>query len=114
MATQPDYHLMYIDSTLGAEWLFSAARRYWDRYRPIIVSNLEVIALIPPKNTLTITILARRDIAPKIIDDISKRFPRAGRDPLVYDVPADLKLTLDGRVDYNQRFGVPEDAPAKK
>jgi len=109
MASAFDYHFLYIDAALGPEWLFAASRRYWTAFHPIVVSTLDVIDLIPARSSLVITILARRDLAQALIDTVTKRFPRAKRDPLVYDVPADLQLTLDGRADYNQRFGLPED-----
>ena len=41
-------------------------------------------------------------------DDVKKIFPRALHDPLVYDYVDEMKLTLDGRADLQQRFGVPE------
>jgi hypothetical protein len=104
----PDYHFLYIDAALGANWFLVAARRYWVRFQPIVIDNLDLIGYAPPKSTVAITILARRDLAPKLIADVEKRFPRAMHDPLVYDTVEDMKLTLDGRADLQQRFGVPE------
>ncbi len=103
-----DYHFMYIDPALGADWLFIASRRYWERFRPIVVSSLDLISYVPPQRSIAITTLARRDIAPKIAADVKKNFPNALHDPLVYDYVDEMKLTLDGRADLQQRFGVPE------
>lgn len=104
----PDYHFLYVDQALGSDWLFQAARRYWDRFRPVVATSFDLISLAPARRSVAITVLARRDIAPKLVAYVRQRFPRATIDPLVYDVPADLKLTLDGRAEFNQRFGVPE------
>jgi hypothetical protein len=103
-----DYHFLYINAALGANWLFVAARRYWAQFQPIVIDNLDLVSYVPSKSTATITILARRDLAPKLMADVKKRFPRATVDPLVYDTVEDMKLTLDGRADLQQRFGVPE------
>lgn len=106
---EPDYHFLYIDPALGVDWLFVAARRYWDRFRPIVTNSYDLIGYVPSDRSIAITTLARRDFAKKISDDIKKRFPSAYHDPLVYDFVNEMKLTLDGRTDFGQRFGIPED-----
>ena len=45
--TLPNYHFLLIAPNLGAEWFFDAARAYWERFRPIVVSDLELVRLIP-------------------------------------------------------------------
>jgi hypothetical protein len=106
---RPNYHFIYLDKSLSADWIFIAARRYWEKFRPILISDLDIVSYVPAGRTIAITSLSRRDIAPAVTDLIRKRFPNVRYDPLVYDVLEDLQLTLDGRVDYNQRFGIPED-----
>ena len=108
MAVDFDLHFLYLDPVLSADWLFEAGQRYWDRFHPLIVPSLDLIDLAPARRRLAITTLTRRDLAPKTLAEVKKRFPRAYHDPLVYDVVADLKLTLDGRADLRQRFGIPE------
>jgi hypothetical protein len=108
---RPNYHFIYLDKSLSPDWIFIAARRYWEKFRPILIADLDVVALVPAGRTIAITSLSRRDMAPIVDNLIRQRFPRVRYDPLVYDVLEDLQLTLDGRVDYNQRFGIPEDTP---
>lgn len=105
-----DYHFIYLDPDLGADWLFTSARRYWIRFRPFVTSDLDIVEYVyrQPQLTIAVTSLARRDVATKIADDIKKRFPNAYYDPLVYDFAEEMRLTLDGRTDYQQRFGVIE------
>ncbi len=105
---QPDYHFLYIDPTLDADWFLVAARRYWERFRPIVIGDLDLINYVPGNRSVAITTLARRDMAKKIADDVTKRYPKAKYDPLVYDYLDEIKLTLDGRADFQQRFGIPE------
>jgi hypothetical protein len=102
------FHFLYLDPLLEENWLFEAAPRYWEVFRPIVVHNLELIDYVPKNRALAITIITRRDVASKVIAEIEKRFGRAQLDPLVYDVVRDLKLTLDGRAALSQRFGRPE------
>jgi hypothetical protein len=103
----PDYHFIYIDFTLGADWLFVAARTYWLRYRPIVATNLDVIALAPEGASVVITVLARRDFSQTLVEAVRTRFPKATLDPLVYDAPQELQMTLDGRAALDHRFGLP-------
>ena len=110
----PDYHFLYLDPALDIDWLFSAARRYWDHFRPMVIQDLELVkyVYVPEKRLIAITALARRDLVPKIADDIKKLFPKALYDPLVYDLVSEAQMTLDGRVDFDQRFGV-DDVPVQ-
>ena len=106
----PDYHFLYLDPALGVEWFFVAARQYWEHFRPMVVNNLELISYVygSKKRTVAVTALVRRDMAEKIATDVASRFPNIQYDPLVYDTIDDMKLTLDGRSDFQQRFGIPE------
>jgi len=104
----PDYHFLFVPPVLSADWLFEAARRYWDRFRPMVIHDLEVVGFAPKGKKVAITVIARRDLAPSLIAEVKKRFPSAYLDPLVYDVVRDMRLTLDGRANYGQRFGLPE------
>jgi hypothetical protein len=110
MRSTPDYHFLYIDSMLDAEWLFVAARRYFQRFQPIIVGDLEIIWYIylPKHRTIAVTTLARRDRAEAVAAELLNRYPQVIHDPLVYDYLEEMKMTLDGRTDFRQRFGVPE------
>ena len=105
-----DFHFIYLDPDLGADWLFTAGLRYWIRFRPFVTSDLDIVdyAYHQPLLTIAITSLARRDIAPKIASEIKLRFPNAYYDPLVYDFVEEMRLTLDGRTDFQQRFGIVE------
>ena len=105
-----DYHFLYLSPGMSGDWLFIAARNYWLTFRPDVILTLDVVAFAPPRRQIAITALARRDTAQMVRDDITKRFPKAYYDPLVYDYLNDMQLTLDGRAALNQRFGKPDSA----
>jgi hypothetical protein len=107
-APKADYHILYLGPGLGAEWIFTAARPYILKFKPIIASNLDVLQYTPPRRNVAVTTIARRDTAQRVSQDVAKRYPRAYHDALVYDFPEELKITLDGRVEIDQRLGVPE------
>ncbi len=103
----PDYHFLLIAPNLGAEWLFDAARSYWDRFRPTVISDLELASLIPPQRLIVITVVARRDAISQIGVDISQRMPMAIFDPVVEDTFDNMRNTLNQRAFANQPFGAP-------
>src|SRR5947207_2520590 len=47
----PNYHFLYIDQTLDADWLFVAARRYWEHFRPMVIADLDLISYVPVVRT---------------------------------------------------------------
>ncbi|HEX2906665.1 MAG TPA: hypothetical protein VHO69_07390, partial [Phototrophicaceae bacterium] len=105
--TLPDYHFLWIAPNLGAEWLFDAARAYWERFRPIVVGDLELPRLMPADASLTITVVARRDTADDVGVRVAQNLPQAYFDPIVYDNFDDMKQALNTRATLNQPFGVP-------
>lgn len=105
--TLPDYHFLMIASELGPEWLFTAARQYWGRFRPTIISNFELLPQIPEDYTLSVTIIARRDRAAQLGVELAQRVARAYFDPVVYDEVHQTEAELNRRAQSNQPFGVP-------
>jgi len=105
--TQPDYHFLLMAPNLGAEWLFDAAREYWSRYRPIVVTDLELVRLIPKGYSIIVTMVARRDTAKQWGVWLGQNVPDALLDGVVYDAFDDTRKALNQRAQTNQPFGVP-------
>lgn len=108
----PDYHFLLFAPGLES-WIFRAAEQYWTTYRPILYSMQapDDIALVTyttgTQRTVAVTLAMRRDTAPAIRAAVSGLLDNVYLDPLVYDTPTDLQLTLNARVEFRQRFGVP-------
>lgn len=105
--TLPDYHFLLIASGLGAEWLFDAAREYWSRYRPIVVTDLELVRLIPKGYSIIVTLVARRDTASQWGVWLAQNVSDALLDGVVYDVFEQTRDALNQRAQTDQPFGVP-------
>ena len=102
----PDFHFLLIAPNLGAEWLFDAARVYWDRYRPTIINDFEFVFLIPTDKAIIVTVVARRDTASQLGVQLAQQLPNAFFDPVVFDQFADTKKALNDRAVLNTPFGV--------
>lgn len=103
----PDFHFLLIAPNLGAEWLFDAARQYWDRFRPIVVSDLELVRLVPSNFSVAVTMIARRDTVAQWGVLLAQALPQALPDMVVYDYFEDMKQALNRRAELGQPFGVP-------
>jgi hypothetical protein len=107
----PEFHFLLVAPNLGAEWLFDAAREYWDRYRPTIITDLEFVQLIPPDRTITVTVIALRDMAAQLGVRLAQINGNAYFDPVVYELFEQTKMALGERVRLGQPFGVPLNLP---
>lgn len=110
-----DYHFLLFAPGLEA-WVFPAAQRYWDAFRPILYSmrtadDLDLVTYASEGGrVVVVTLIMRRDTASLVRPAVERRLPNVYLDPLVYDEAVDVQLTLNGRVEFNHRFGVPDDA----
>lgn len=105
--TLPDYHFLLIAPNLGSEWFYDAARRYWLRFFPTVISNYTLLPLVPERFSVAVTVVARRDMVAQLGVDLARLAPRALFDPVVHDFYEDTKAELDRRAELYQPFGVP-------
>lgn len=103
----PDYHFLFIAPNLGSAWFFEAARGYYERFKPTVVSSGDLIRLVPPDQTVTVSLLTQRDAFRALAVEIAQARADALLDALVYTTPAEAGVALDSRVSANQPFGVP-------
>jgi hypothetical protein len=113
----PDFHFLLFAPGLET-WIFRAARRYWDAYRPTMYSmgapdDVELVTYAQgQRRQVAVTLIMRRDNAPAVRAAVGEILTDVYLDPLVYDSPTDLQITLNARVEFDQRFGIPDDASA--
>lgn len=105
--TLPDHHFLFIAPNLSADWLFDAARLYWERFSPTVISSSDLIKLVPENETIVISLLTRRDAFRSLAVQVAQAREDAYLDTLVHETAAEAKLSLDNRAETNQPFGVP-------
>jgi hypothetical protein len=102
---RPDHHYLLVAPNLGGEWLFDAARNYVIAFSPTVLTDFEFLTLTPPNQTVTVTVIARRDTAPQLGVELAQAAPFAFYDPIVRDTFEATKAELDRRAAENQPFG---------
>ncbi|MDZ4766014.1 MAG: hypothetical protein SGI73_15820 [Chloroflexota bacterium] len=101
----PRYHFLLLAPNLGAEWLFDAARQYWDRFRPTVITNTRLLYFIPTVETVALTALAYRDLMPALGVEMAQFAPHIFFDPIPADDFGALRAELNRRAELNYPFG---------
>jgi hypothetical protein len=102
---EPDYHWLVLAPGLQADWFFQAARRYWQTFRPMVLTEWDLIRFMPTNKSLAVTVLARSDTIEYVTERIQVQWPSILFDPVVYDNLGDMQKELDNRATYQKRFG---------
>jgi hypothetical protein len=101
----PDYHWLILAPGLQADWFFQAARRYWQTFRPTVLTEWETIRFLPNTKSLAVTVLARSDTIEYMTERIQMQWPNVMFDAVVFDNLTEMQAELDRRATYQQRFG---------
>ncbi|MEJ2151195.1 MAG: hypothetical protein P8Z40_17235 [Chloroflexota bacterium] len=121
---EPDYHWLLLAPGLQADWFFLAAQRYWQTFRPTVLTTWDLIGMLPgqtfrptvlttwdligmlPGNkSVAVTVLARPDTLDYMNANVRDAFPDIFYDPIVYDTLAEMQTELDRRATNQRRFG---------
>ncbi len=103
----PEYHFLRFAPNLGAEYFFDGARNYWNTFKPIVINDVAMLRLLPPAVTVSVTVVALRDLAAQIGVELGQIAPFAYYDAVVYDTFEATRAELNRRAQLNQPFGVP-------
>jgi hypothetical protein len=103
----PDYHFLLFAPNLDSAYFFEAARNYWNTFQPTVLTDLELLRLLPVNVTISVTAVALRDTAAQVGVEVSQASPFAFLDLVVYDTLEQTQAELDRRAAQNQPFGVP-------
>ncbi len=107
----PDYHFLVLAPGLQDEWFFEAAANYWQTFRPMIVTNLDLIQYIPTDRSLAVTVLARSDTIDYMNAQIRDAWPNIWYDPVIADTLEGMTQVLNWRADALSPFGIIPDEP---
>jgi hypothetical protein len=102
---EPDYHWLLLAPGLQADWFFLAAQRYWQTFRPTVLTTWDLIGMLPGNKSVAVTVLARPDTLDYMNANVRDAFPDIFYDPIVYDTLAEMQTELDRRATNQRRFG---------
>ena len=102
---QPDLHWLVLAPGLQADWFFQAARRYWQTFRPVVLTDWNLIEQVPHYRSLAITVLTRTDTISYMNEQIRDAWPNVFYDPITFDNLDEMMFELDRRATEQNRFG---------
>jgi len=107
MPEQFDYYFLVLAPGLQSAWFFQAARRYWQRYQPIVTdaNQLDLLDYIPANSRVAVTLLARPDTADYARQQILARRSDAHVDPIVTNDLPSMEVILTQRAESGRRLG---------
>jgi len=105
MADGYDYHFLLLAPGLQSAWFFQAARRYWQRFQPIVTDNWQLLSFIPPDKQVAVTVLARSDTVLFVQEQVQTQRANAKLDTVVADELPLMEAILDSRADAGLPFG---------
>lgn len=107
MPDEFDYHFLVLAPGLQSAWFFQAARRYWQRFQPIVTdaTELNLLGYIPPGSSVAVTLLARPDTADYARQQILGKRSDAHVDPIVADDLPSMEIILTERAESGRRLG---------
>jgi hypothetical protein len=106
MADDPDYHFMILAPGLQSAWFFQAARRYWQRFQPILTDNWDLLGYIPASKSVAVTVLARPDTADYVRKQVKAKRDNIRYDPVIADDLPSMEEVLNRRAEAGPRFEV--------
>lgn len=100
-----DYHFLMIAPDLPSEWLFQAALRYWQTFRPALLPQPELVGLLPAGKSIAVTLLATRSTVREAHRCIHDQWPDVYIDPAICENQEAMREEMDRRAAQEQRFG---------
>ncbi len=103
---EPDMHWLLM-ATPGFEprWFFLAGGRYWETFRPTIVTEWSLVTLIPADKRLAVTILVSADMVGLIEAQVKDAPPNVQVDLIPVVSLDELRAELDWRAITGKRLG---------
>lgn len=96
-AAEPDQHWLVFGPDVDPAWFFDGAWRYWQAFHPTVTARWEDIALVPPGESLVVTLLASSDTLDALAEQLRQHRPGVRIDPVECDVPEELAAELAWR-----------------
>jgi hypothetical protein len=101
---EASFHMVYIASGVNTDWFFETAQPYWQRFRPIVTTDLSLIDFFMSDKSLAMTVIAPPAAIDSLTERIQDQYPHVWFDLIVTETRQDVGDILNARVQRNQRF----------
>jgi hypothetical protein len=101
---EASFHMVYIASGVNTDWFFETAQPYWQRFRPIVTTDLSLIDFFKSDKSLALTVIAPPSAIDSLTERVQEQYPNVWFDLIVTETRQDVGDILNARVQRNQRF----------
>jgi hypothetical protein len=101
---QADFHMVYFAPNVNTDWFFETAQPYWERFRPIVTTDLRLIEFFMSDSSLALTVIAPPHLVDSVTVQIQEAYPNVWFDLIVAEKRQDVGDILNERVQRGQRF----------
>lgn len=101
---QADFHMVILGPGVDTDWFFDTAQPYWELFRPIVTTHIDLIDFFQSDKSLAATVIAPPQYVDIMTERIKDRYPNVWFDLIVADSRQDVGDILNERVERNQRF----------
>ncbi|MCL4246734.1 MAG: hypothetical protein KJ065_01140 [Anaerolineae bacterium] len=102
---QADFHIVLLAPGLDADWFFDTSRAYWERFRPIVTTDLSLVDYIPFEQSAAITVISPPELMGTLRRAVTLPYPNAYLDLIEAVDLGTVARIFDNRVVVNRRFG---------
>ncbi len=102
---QADFHMMILAPGLDANWFLEATQAYWEQFRPIVTTVIEMVDYITSDHSLAVTVVAPPEAADALQERIAAPYPNVWFDLVIADSRERLVDIFNRRAAQRQRFG---------
>lgn len=101
---QADFHMIILGPGVDTDWFFDTAQPYWELFRPIVTTHIDLIDFFQSDKSLAATVISPPQYVDIMTERIKDRYPNVWFDLIVADSRQDVGDILNERVERNQRF----------
>jgi hypothetical protein len=105
MAEGYDFHFLILAPGLQSAWFFQAARRYWQRFQPVVTGDWTLLSYIPQEYNVAATLLARPDTGAYARQEIEAQRANIRLDLIVVNDLTLMEAILNARSESGLPFG---------
>lgn len=102
---EADFHMVILAPGLDPDWFFNHAAAYWNTFRPIVTTNIELVDFVPKANSLAVTVIAQDAFAQPMQERIKDQYPNVWFDLIIADDTLRVDEIFAERARRQQRFG---------
>jgi hypothetical protein len=110
MAGPFDNHFLILAPDLPGVWFTQAARRFWLRFQPAVLTDWQSLGQIPADKNTLVTVLARPESEAVLREAITNLHPNLHFDMVIADDLTMMEVQLNKRAESGQPLGVAEKA----